>query len=1050
LATYTLTTGPDIFVGGPGDNTFYATAATLNAGDSLTGGPGTDTLVLVGLGTYRIDQLASFTGFENIKVENNSGNDASLTLGNQPIEVDASGYLQIYVWSVSNWNGSDVINGDPSYTYASTTLQFSNSNVTYDLTANTFSHVNITVGNYNISLLINSLDTAGVQSFTAFGANDTLVVADATLDLSHTTVTGFGVVSSNGLGTTFTVGNFATAFQIIGGPGQDTIQTTAFTLTADQRNAIFATSSVEKIIDPSGTYTAPTASVAPTVTVPTINGTLQEGNTLSASTTVGPGDTVSYAWYNSADNCTNSIGTGVTYQVKEGDEGNQIEVKATAANNNGDTVSATSVPTATVADAAPTITTPVITGTPVEGHKLTATAAVANDADAIVSYQWQESFDGAAWGTIGGATFLTYVVQKSDEGAELQIVATSTDADGGGDTTVASSPTTRAIQDSPPVVSVWNKTASHGQTFAASSLFTATDADGDTIAQYDFWNIGSGGGYFVLNGTVLGTSQDNFVTAAQLSQVTYQSGSGADTLWVRASDGLLWSLWSNAFAVTAPIDTGPVVTPLSPNVTASHNQSFAASSLLVYSDPFGDAAAQYDVWNAGTGGGHFVLNGTTLGANQDNFVSASQLSQVTYQSGSGADTLWVRANDGTVWGAWSQSFAVTAPIDTGPVVTPLSPNVTASHNQSFAASSLFVYSDPFGDAGTQYDLWDTGSGGGHFVLNGTVLAANQDNFVSASQLAQVTYQSGSGADTLWVRASDGTQWSAWSSAFAVSAPVDTGPVVTSVSNITTVAGQTFAASSIFAASDPFGDPIVQYDFWDTGFGGGHFALNGQALGANRDNIMSAGQLAQTTYVAGNGTDTLWVRVQEGGQWSPWSQSFTISDPSVIGTGETLELASSYTGTLTFAGPTGTLKIDHSSTFTGTIAGQLAIGDVIDLADITAGASATVDYSGNNSPGTLTVSDGTHTAHIGLLGNYSLANFALLSDGHGGTSAIDPPLCPSPASAAVDGSMHDFAGPALLTQYLAAFVSSVGSESASFTENHAGGLSQQSTLASPVT
>src|SRR6185312_4006929 len=105
--------------------------------------------------------------------------------------------------------------------------------------------------------LINSLDTAGVKSFSAFGSNDRLATADPTLDLSHTTVSGFTVVSTNGLGTTFIVGVIGTAFQIAGGTGHDTIKTTAFTFTPDQRTAIFATSSIETIIDPSGTYTAP-------------------------------------------------------------------------------------------------------------------------------------------------------------------------------------------------------------------------------------------------------------------------------------------------------------------------------------------------------------------------------------------------------------------------------------------------------------------------------------------------------------------------------------------------------------------------------------------------------------------------------------------------------------------------------------------------------------------------------------------------------------------------------------------------------------------------
>jgi hypothetical protein len=93
--------------------------------------------------------------------------------------------------------------------------------------------------------------------------------------------------------------------------------------------------------------------------------------------------------------------------------------------------------------------------------------------------------------------------------------------------------------------------------------------------------------------------------------------------------------------------------------------------------------------------------------------------------------------------------------------------VTASPGQIFAASSLFTASDPDGDAITQYDFWDTGSGGGRFLVNGVTQPTNGDIYVNASQLAQTTYQSGNGTDTLWVRANDGTQWSAWSSSFTI-------------------------------------------------------------------------------------------------------------------------------------------------------------------------------------------------------------------------------------------------------------------------------------------
>jgi len=150
MANFTLTIGADTVIGGAADDTVYATAATLNTGDSLTGGAGTDVLALVGSGTFHTDQLASFIGFERIRLDNTTNNFSYLFLGSQPIEVDTTGYLEIEVNSPSNWNGSNIIHGDASGTSNRTWLSFGNSQgvypplpVTYDLTSNTFSRVNI-------------------------------------------------------------------------------------------------------------------------------------------------------------------------------------------------------------------------------------------------------------------------------------------------------------------------------------------------------------------------------------------------------------------------------------------------------------------------------------------------------------------------------------------------------------------------------------------------------------------------------------------------------------------------------------------------------------------------------------------------------------------------------------------------------------------------------------------------------------------------------------------------------------------------------------------
>ena len=50
MADFTLTTGSDTVTGTASNDTVNGTAATLNSGDSLTGGAGTDTLALSGGG----------------------------------------------------------------------------------------------------------------------------------------------------------------------------------------------------------------------------------------------------------------------------------------------------------------------------------------------------------------------------------------------------------------------------------------------------------------------------------------------------------------------------------------------------------------------------------------------------------------------------------------------------------------------------------------------------------------------------------------------------------------------------------------------------------------------------------------------------------------------------------------------------------------------------------------------------------------------------------------------------------------------------------------
>ena len=50
---------------------------------------------------------------------------------------------------------------------------------------------------------------------------------------------------------------------------------------------------------------------------------------------------------------------------------------------------------------------------------------------------------------------------------------------------------------------------------------------------------------------------------------------------------------------------------------------------------------------------------------------------------------------------------------------------------------------------------------------------------------------------------------------------------------------------------------------------------------------------------------------------------------------------------------------------------------------------TPSYAGDAPGGTLSVSDGAHSANIALFGNYLASTFTAASDGHGGTAVTDP-------------------------------------------------------------
>jgi hypothetical protein len=117
----------------------------------------------------------------------------------------------------------------------------------------------------------------------------------------------------------------------------------------------------------------------------------------------------------------------------------------------------------------------------------------------------------------------------------------------------------------------------------------------------------------------------------------------------------------------------------------------------------------------------------------------------------------------------------------------------------------------------------------------------------------------------------------------------------------------------------------------------------------------------------------------------------VTDTTIGSGGTTLALAGASVHNVTFAGADATLTLERASDFSGSISGWQD-GNHLDLSNIAFGEDTTTAAyvaNGDGAGGRLVVSDGAHTVSLAMLGQYTAADFALSSDGHGGTVISDP-------------------------------------------------------------
>ena len=371
------------------------------------------------------------------------------------------------------------------------------------------------------------------------------------------------------------------------------------------------------------------------------------------------------------------------------------------------------------------------------------------------------------------------------------------------------------------------------------------------------------------DGTVTGTVQGSGPTVSAGGITTFDSGGGAVLVdsGVTVSDLGTRTLASAAVTIASGGIAGDTLTI---NGTTSGTINDGASGTIQYS-----------------------FSGSTLTLTGDDTVDDYQtaLDSVAYSfspaggdaTAGGTDTArtvsW-QVNDGSANNGGSNVAISTLSVPATPVVTVPAANVNATPSETLTSSQLFSASDAEAAPILSYEVEDESSGptNGFWVLNGVVEPNGQLLTLSAAQFSELRFVAGSAPngpalDTLEVRAADSVGYGAFAT-FTVTASQsvsgDLGPVV-SASNIAAFAGSDLASSTLFSATASTGHSATSYEVEDiSASASGYWIFNGIAEPANQPIDVTVTQLAELSFQAGFGTDTLEVRASDGNVWSAFT------------------------------------------------------------------------------------------------------------------------------------------------------------------------------------
>ncbi len=492
---------------------------------------------------------------------------------------------------------------------------------------------------------------------------------------------------------------------------------------ADQGTTIKVTVSFTDDASNAETLTsAATAAVSaapntPATGAPTITGTAQVGQTLTAGTTAimdADGLTsvsYTYQWIRVAtDNTETNIAsaTASTYTLVAADQGTTIKVKVSFTDDASNAETLTSAATAAVSAAANTLATgaPTITGTAQVGQTLTAGTTAIMDANGLTSvsytYQWIRVATDNTETNIASATASTYTLVAADQGTTIKVKVSFTDDASNAETLTSAATATvsaaaNTLATGAPTIT---GTAQVGQTLTAGTT-AIMDANGLTSVSYTYQWI-----------RVATDNTETNIASATASTYTLVAADQGTTIKVKVS---FTDDASNAETLTSAATAA--VAAAVPNNPPAFSADTAARSVAENTAAGQNVGAALTATDADSDTLTYTLEGTDA-ASFDIVSGSGQIrtrTGVTYNhEAKSTHTVVVKADDGN---GGTDTIAVTITVTDvdEPPGQPAAPSVSATAGSTTSLDVTWTAPTNTGPAIASYDLQYRAGTSGNFT-----------------------------------------------------------------------------------------------------------------------------------------------------------------------------------------------------------------------------------------------------------------------------------------------------------------------------------------------